>query len=93
MKILHLACFLSFWIVERPQALAQIMEQERPVENEIGRSKLLLWYDQPANEWMTEALPIGNGYMGAMIFGRIEKEQIQFTEGSLWSGGPGAHEI
>ncbi len=54
--------------------------------------KLSLWYDQPATDWMTEALPIGNGYMGAMFFGGIEKEQIQFTEGSLWAGGPGAHE-
>ncbi|WP_430972169.1 glycoside hydrolase family 95 protein [Sunxiuqinia rutila] len=49
---------------------------------------LVLWYDKPANEWMTEALPVGNGYMGAMFFGGVEKEQIQFTEGTLWSGGP-----
>ena len=41
---------------------------------------------------MTEALPIGNGYMGAMFFGGVEKEQIQFSEGSLWSGGPGSFE-
>jgi len=52
---------------------------------------LILWYDKPATEWMTEALPIGNGYMGAMFFGGVEKEQIQFTEGTLWSGGPGSH--
>jgi len=51
---------------------------------------LSLWYDKPASDWMTEALPIGNGYMGAMFFGGVEKEQIQFTEGSLWAGGPGA---
>ncbi len=50
---------------------------------------LRLWYDKPAKEWMTEALPFGNGYMGAMFFGGIDKERIQFTEGSLWSGGPG----
>lgn len=57
-----------------------------------SKEKFTLWYDKPATDWMTEALPIGNGYMGAMFFGGIEKEQIQFTEGSLWSGGPGAHE-
>lgn len=57
----------------------------------IPEKNLTLWYDQPAKDWMTEALPLGNGYMGAMFFGGIEKEQIQFTEGSLWSGGPGAH--
>lgn len=53
---------------------------------------LSLWYDKPAKDWMTEALPIGNGYMGAMFYGGVDKEQIQFTEGSLWAGGPGAHD-
>jgi len=50
-----------------------------------------LHYDRPATDWMTEALPIGNGYMGAMFFGGVQEERIQFNEGSLWSGGPGAH--
>jgi alpha-L-fucosidase 2 len=54
---------------------------------------LLLWYDKPARDWMREALPVGNGYMGAMFFGGVEKEQIQFTEGSLWAGGPGVGEV
>ncbi|NQU51440.1 MAG: glycoside hydrolase family 95 protein [Bacteroidetes bacterium] len=54
-------------------------------------NNLRLWYTQPATDWMTEALPIGNGYMGAMFFGGVEKEQIQFAEGSLWSGGPGSN--
>jgi alpha-L-fucosidase 2 len=54
-------------------------------------NNLKLWYDNPATDWMTEALPIGNGYMGAMFFGGVEKEQIQFSEGSLWSGGPGSN--
>ncbi|NOR87583.1 MAG: hypothetical protein GQ527_08250 [Bacteroidales bacterium] len=53
---------------------------------------LKLWYNQPATDWQSEALPIGNGYIGAMFFGGIEKEQIQFTEGTLWSGGPGSGE-
>ena len=46
----------------------------------------VLWYDRPAREWMTEALPIGNGPMGAMLFGGTEVERIQFNEISLWSG-------
>lgn len=53
-----------------------------------GQNRLSLWYDKPATDWMTEALPIGNGYMGVMFFGGIESAQLQFTEGSLWSGGP-----
>jgi alpha-L-fucosidase 2 len=54
-------------------------------------NSLRLWYDKPATEWMTEALPIGNVYMGAIFFCGIEKEQIQFSEGSLWSGRPGSN--
>ncbi len=45
-----------------------------------------LWYDKPATNWETEALPIGNGRLGAMIFGGVEREQIQFNESSLWIG-------
>lgn len=59
-----------------------VFAQEEPLE---------LWYDQPAEVWMTEALPFGNGYIGAMFFGSPEEEHIQFSEGSLWSGGPGSN--
>lgn len=46
-----------------------------------------LWYSQPAKNW-NEALPIGNGRLGAMIFGGVAKERIQLNEDSLWSGAP-----
>lgn len=45
-----------------------------------------IWYAEPAQKWDAEALPIGNGRMGAMLFGGIEKERIQLNEQSLWSG-------
>ncbi|SHN14420.1 glycoside hydrolase family 95 protein [Flavobacterium pectinovorum] len=48
---------------------------------------LKLQYDKPAVEW-TEALPIGNGTLGAMVFGRVDSELIQLNEATLWSGGP-----
>jgi alpha-L-fucosidase 2 len=48
--------------------------------------KLCLWSDRPAKAWMTEALPIGNGPMGAMLFGGTGVERVQFNEISLWSG-------
>ena len=54
--------------------------------SEAKDSSLKLWYDKPAKNWMTEALPIGNGRLGGMVFGGIETEQIQFNEISLWSG-------
>lgn len=43
-------------------------------------------YNQPAYDW-NEALPIGNGFMGAMVFGQVNKERIQLNEDSVWSGG------
>ncbi len=46
-----------------------------------------LWYDEPAEQWM-EALPIGNGRLGAMVFGGTAGERIQFNEDTLWAGGP-----
>jgi alpha-L-fucosidase 2 len=48
---------------------------------------LKLWYKQPAKQW-TEALPIGNGRLGAMIYGGVQREQLQINEDTLWSGGP-----
>ncbi|QRR00386.1 glycoside hydrolase family 95 protein [Dyadobacter sandarakinus] len=48
---------------------------------------LKLWYKQPARNW-NEALPIGNGRIGAMVFGRPDEELIQLNEETLWSGGP-----
>jgi alpha-L-fucosidase 2 len=47
---------------------------------------LKIWFNHPAQKWDAEALPIGNGRMGAMLFGGVEKERIQFNEQSLWSG-------
>lgn len=49
-------------------------------------SDLKLWYDQPATNWETEALPLGNGRLGGMIFGGVPREQVQFNESSLWLG-------
>ncbi|HEX6960805.1 MAG TPA: glycoside hydrolase N-terminal domain-containing protein [Lacipirellula sp.] len=48
---------------------------------------LQLWYDSPAEKW-TEALPLGNGHIGAMVFGQLEEERIALNEGTLWTGGP-----
>jgi len=46
-----------------------------------------LWYRQPAKEWV-EALPVGNGRIGAMVFGGIARERLQLNEDTLWGGGP-----
>ncbi|MGE5294857.1 MAG: glycosyl hydrolase family 95 catalytic domain-containing protein, partial [Solirubrobacterales bacterium] len=52
-----------------------------------GQSDLKLWYDSPATEW-TQALPIGNGRLGAMVFGGTAEDRYQLNEGTLWAGGP-----
>ena len=56
----------------------------------IQASDLKLRYLRPASDWMNEALPIGNGYMGAMFFGGVITDEIQISEESIWSGGPGS---
>lgn len=50
--------------------------------------KLKLWYTQPAGQTWENALPIGNGRLGAMIYGNVENEVIQLNEHTVWSGGP-----
>lgn len=51
------------------------------------KNNLLLWYEQPAERW-TQALPLGNGRIGAMVHGGVEKERICLNEDTLWSGYP-----
>ena len=51
------------------------------------QSPLTLWYTQPAVLW-TDALPVGNGHMGAMVFGGATHERTQFNEHTVWTGEP-----
>jgi alpha-L-fucosidase 2 len=63
-----------------------VFQSSRAAENSSS-SPLTLWYQRPATNW-TSALPIGNGRLGAMIFGGAEREHLQLNEGTLWAGGP-----
>jgi alpha-L-fucosidase 2 len=56
-------------------------------EKQDVNADLKLWYTEPAEKW-TEALPVGNGRLGAMVFGKVRKERIQLNEESLWAGQP-----
>ncbi|XMO85367.1 glycoside hydrolase family 95 protein [Algibacter sp. AS12] len=56
-------------------------------ETETKNADLVLWYDAPAANW-NEALPLGNGRLGAMVYGNPENENIQLNESTLWAGGP-----
>jgi len=50
----------------------------------------VLWYRQPAEKW-EQALPVGNGWMGAMVFGGVQAERVQFNEHTVWTGRPRAY--
>src|SRR3954449_9861880 len=49
---------------------------------------LKLWYNKPSGKTWENALPIGNGRLGAMVYGNVELETIQLNEHTVWSGGP-----
>ncbi len=66
-----------------PRTLVQAAEKAVLAASPAGQ---ILWYEKSAQNWETESLPIGNGRLGAMIFGTVEKEQIQFNEITLWTG-------
>ena len=61
--------------------------ESKTISAENEKHSVKLWYQQPANAW-TEALPIGNGRLGAMVFGKVQNERIQINEETLWTGGP-----
>lgn len=62
-----------------------VFGQERKTD-----ATLKLWYDRPADNW-NEALPVGNGRLGAMVFGRTGQELLQLNEETVWSGGPNSN--
>src|SRR5512138_2412171 len=52
---------------------------------EVKPSDLKIWFTRPAESW-NDALPVGNGRLGAMIFGGVEKERLELNEESVWTG-------
>src|SRR5687768_14153212 len=50
--------------------------------------QMTLWYTSPAGTVLENALPVGNGRLGAMVYGNVEREIIQLNEHTVWSGGP-----
>lgn len=53
-----------------------------------GKQSLKLWYNQPSGDKWENALPLGNGRLGAMVYGNVTKETIQLNEHTVWSGSP-----
>jgi alpha-L-fucosidase 2 len=55
--------------------------------NLFAQQDLKLWYNQPSEAW-TDAMPLGNGRLGAMVYGIVESDTIQINEDTFWSGSP-----
>ena len=81
-----LVAFVALWL---PLCLAAATNSALAFydTNVETNSPLTLFYTNAASKW-TEALPIGNGRLGAMIFGGVAREHLQLNEATLWAGGP-----
>ena len=85
-----LATFAAFAVppaaleAENPKSQFTFSQEASPPDE-----PLTLWYRRPATKWETEALPVGNGRLAAMVFGGIDHERIQFNEETVWDGAPG----
>lgn len=58
-----------------------------PTPGSAPEGEKVLWYEKPAERW-EEALPLGNGHLGAMVFGGVGEERVQFNEHTVWTGKP-----
>jgi alpha-L-fucosidase 2 len=70
-----------------PLARSANARAQAPGEQDTPLRPLTLWYARAASKWV-EALPVGNGRLGAMVFGNIGVEHLQLNDDTLWSGGP-----
>src|SRR5215203_567564 len=69
------------------RVLAMVVVTLSPVAAAEGPPETTLWYRAPASRW-EQALPVGNGRLGAMVFGGVAEERLQLNEDTYWSGGP-----
>jgi len=70
-------------------AASVLSAADAKITGQVGppEGRLTLWYRRPAGKW-TEAMPIGNGRLGAMVFGTVPDERLQLNEDTVWGGGP-----
>lgn len=87
-KMKHLKLVLSLFVLV-VFGLVSCKTQDKAQNKTVAQEKeaLVLWYNAPAADW-NEALPLGNGRLGAMVYGIPEHENIQLNESTLWAGGP-----
>ena len=85
MKLHMRSSTILLWFIAVAFALAGCSSRAAPAQQP---SDLILWFDEAAERW-EEALPVGNGRLGAMVFGGLSREQIQLNEETVWAGEPG----
>ncbi|SDL49862.1 glycoside hydrolase family 95 protein [Kriegella aquimaris] len=78
--------FLLTLVLSANMALTQVKNTPEATQTTFDPATVL-WYDQPASIW-EEALPVGNGRIGAMVYGKSGEEKIHFNEETYWTGGP-----
>jgi alpha-L-fucosidase 2 len=80
---LFVVALLIFSSVQAQQKNQAGKKSSQPYNGE----RYKLWYNKPAKNW-NEALPLGNGFIGGMVFGNVQNERIQLNESTIWGGGP-----
>ena len=80
---MRLSCFVWAFLILLPAAIAGAVDSPPAAL----KRDMVLWYRQPATRW-NEAMPMGNGLIGAMIFGGVKQERVALNESSFWSGRP-----
>src|SRR4249919_3667917 len=76
------AALIAASFLQAPRSLQFVGDAAPPA------SSLSLWYRRPADAEWVRALPIGNGRLGAMVFGGVVNERLQLNEDTLWAGAP-----
>jgi alpha-L-fucosidase 2 len=90
---LHPSAFLLLTVLSNANMAARAgpgdaaVPLEKAAKTAAPQGDMVLWYRQPATRW-NEAMPLGNGLMGAMVFGGVGQERIALNESTFWSGRP-----
>ncbi|MBN2269224.1 MAG: glycoside hydrolase family 95 protein [Sedimentisphaerales bacterium] len=85
--MLAACCFTALYLFSGGCLAGQTGAVQVNSGDEQKWDELKLWYLQPGEKW-TDALPLGNGRLGAMVFGKVQDERVQFNDDTLWTGGP-----
>ena len=83
-------CFLALWLTVPGATDSALSDGLVDATQRPNADPLVLWYKNPATNWL-EALPVGNGRLGGMVFGGPLEERIQLNEESVWAGEYGAY--